>query len=119
VEIWSYSSTIGYDETCVFWLNLVHYIRDYLFEKDLPTSTSARENQVKNIRKLDPRAMKSMNKQMILSYLLEHRPCSRTDLVTKTGLASSAIWRMIDELLREGLIEQKEYFARTNRRTHQ
>jgi hypothetical protein len=32
--------------------------------------------------------------------LLEHRPCSRTDLVTKTGLASSAIWRMIDELLR-------------------
>lgn len=100
MELWSYSSTIGYDETCMFWLNLVHYIRDHLFEKDLPTPASARENQVKNIRKLDPRAMKSMNKQMILSYLLEHRPCSRTDLVTKTGLASSAIWRMIDELLR-------------------
>jgi DNA-binding MarR family transcriptional regulator len=103
----------------MFWLNLVHYIRDHLFEKDLPTPASARENQVKNIRKLDPRAMKSMNKQMILSYLLEHGPCSRTNLVTKTGLASSAIWRMIDELLREGLIEQKEYFARTNRCTHQ
>jgi hypothetical protein len=69
----------------MFWLNLVHYIRDHLFEKDLPTPASARENQVKNIRELDPRAMKSMNKQMILSYLLEHGPCSRSELHKSQG----------------------------------
>ncbi|WP_041077250.1 ROK family transcriptional regulator [Thermotoga caldifontis] len=69
---------------------------------------------MKTVKKVDPKLMKKMNKQLILRYLIEHGPTSRTELVSKTGLASSAVWRMVDELVEEGFVEQKEYFARTN-----
>lgn len=69
---------------------------------------------MKTIKKVDPKLMKKMNKQLILRYLIEHGPASRMELVSKTGLASSAVWRMVEELVEEGFVEQKEYFARTN-----
>lgn len=65
------------------------------------------------MKKVDPKLMKKMNKQLILRYLIEHGPTSRTELVSKTGLASSAVWRMIEELVEEGFVEKK-YFAKTN-----
>lgn len=65
-------------------------------------------------KKIDPRSMKQLNKQMILHYLIENGPCSRIELMEKTKLASSAIWRITEELLDEEFIEQKEYYVRTN-----
>ncbi len=55
--------------------------------------------------KLNPKSMKSENKKMILRYLIESGPQSRMDIVRKTKLAQSAIWRITDELMNEGLLE--------------
>jgi len=65
-------------------------------------------------KKIDPRSMKQLNKQMILHYLIENGPASRMELVRRTKLANSAIWRITEELLDEEFIEQKEYFIKTN-----
>ncbi|MDI3495499.1 MAG: hypothetical protein PWQ72_1626 [Pseudothermotoga sp.] len=65
-------------------------------------------------KKIDPRSMKRLNKQLILRHLIERGPRSRIELVAMTGLANSAIWRITEELIQEGLIEQKGYFMRTN-----
>lgn len=69
---------------------------------------------MRTVKKIDPKSMKKMNKQLVLRYLVEHGPSSRTELVAKTGLANSAVWRIIEELVDQGLIEQKEYFMKTN-----
>ncbi len=69
---------------------------------------------MKTAKKVDPKSMKKMNKQLILRYLVEHGPSSRTELVAKTGLANSAVWRIIEELVEQGFIEQKEYFMKTS-----
>ncbi|MCD6550801.1 ROK family transcriptional regulator [Thermotoga sp.] len=58
-------------------------------------------------KKLNPRSMKRENKRMILRYLIESGPHSRTEIAEKTGLAQSAIWRITEELMNEGLIEEK------------
>ncbi|WP_144380729.1 ROK family transcriptional regulator [Thermotoga profunda] len=69
---------------------------------------------MKTVKKIDPKSMKKMNKQLVLRYLVEHGPSSRTELVAKIGLANSAVWRIIEELVDQGFIEQKEYFMKTN-----
>lgn len=69
---------------------------------------------MKTVKKIDPKSMKKMNKQLVLRYLVEHGPSSRTELVAKTGLANSAVWRIIEELVDQGFIEQKEYFMKTS-----
>lgn len=51
--------------------------------------------------------MKQENKRMILRYLIESGPHSRVEIAKKTGLAQSAIWRIVEELINEGLIEEK------------
>ncbi|PLV58654.1 ROK family transcriptional regulator [Thermotoga sp. KOL6] len=58
-------------------------------------------------KKLNPRSMKQENKRMILRYLIESGPHSRVEIARKTGLAQSATWRITEELLNEGLIEEK------------
>ncbi|AJG40772.1 MULTISPECIES: ROK family transcriptional regulator [Thermotoga] len=58
-------------------------------------------------KKLNPRSMKQENKRMILRYLIESGPHSRVEIAKKTGLAQSAIWRIVEELINEGLIEEK------------
>lgn len=56
---------------------------------------------------VNPKSMKKENKRVILRYLVENGPCSRGAVAEKTGLAHSAVWRITDELLKEGLIEEK------------
>ncbi|AEH51745.1 ROK family protein [Pseudothermotoga thermarum] len=57
------------------------------------------------LKKLNPKSMKSENKRMILRYLIENGSQSRMDIVRKTKLAQSAVWRITEELIEEGLLE--------------
>ncbi len=92
-------------------LNLVYFSQKNLFRKDISDKESG---AVRTVRKVDPKSMKRMNRQLILRYLIEHGPSSRTELVERTGFASSAVWRIIEELVDQGFVEQKEYFMKTN-----
>lgn len=92
-------------------LSLVYFSQNNLFQKDILDKGSG---AVRTVRKVDPKSMKRMNRQLILRYLIEHGPSSRTELVERTGLASSAVWRIIEELVDQGFVEQKEYFMKTN-----
>lgn len=51
--------------------------------------------------------MKRENKRIVLRYLIETGPHTRTEIAEHTGLAVSAVWRIIDELVREGFVEEK------------
>ncbi|AEH51471.1 ROK family transcriptional regulator [Pseudothermotoga thermarum] len=63
--------------------------------------------------KIDPKSMKEINKRIIFRHLIESGPMSRVELVRKTRLANSAVWRIIQELEEEGLISRKDYLERT------
>ncbi len=64
-------------------------------------------------RKIDPKFMKQTNKKMILKYLIESGPMSRSQLVNHTKLANSAVWRIVQELESEGIISRKSYSEKT------
>lgn len=59
------------------------------------------------MQKVNPSLMKRENKRIVLRYLIETGPHTRTEIAEHTGLAVSAVWRIIDELVREGFIEEK------------
>jgi len=56
-------------------------------------------------KKLNPVSMKKENKRIILRYLMEKGKASRAELSKETGLAQSAVWRLIGELEDNGLLE--------------
>jgi len=57
--------------------------------------------------KVNPKVMKRQNKKLIMKYLIETGPHSRPEITRHTMLASSAVWRITNELVEEGLIEKK------------
>ncbi len=59
------------------------------------------------MQKVNPSLMKRENKRIVLRYLIETGPHTRTEIAEHTGLAVSAVWRIIDELVREGFVEEK------------
>ncbi|MGQ9856476.1 MAG: ROK family transcriptional regulator [Fervidobacterium sp.] len=58
-------------------------------------------------KKLNPVSMKRKNKKMVMRYLMEKGHATRSEIAHKTGLALSAIWRLMGELESENLIEVK------------
>ncbi|RKX48849.1 MAG: ArsR family transcriptional regulator, partial [Thermotogae bacterium] len=60
--------------------------------------------------------MKKANKKLIMRYLVETGPHSRLEIAQFTKLANSATWRITDELMKEGLIEQKGFYSATSRK---
>ena len=60
-------------------------------------------------KKLNPVSMKKANKKIILRYLIEKGQGSRMEIVRKTGLAQSAVWRLVNELESDNLIEEKGF----------
>lgn len=60
-------------------------------------------------RKLNPVSMKKENKKMILRYLIEKGQSSRMEIVRKTGLAQSAVWRIMSELVNDGFVEERGF----------
>jgi len=60
-------------------------------------------------KKLNPVSMKRENKRMILKYLVEKGCGNRVEIARETKLAQSAIWRIMGELVSDGLIEEKGF----------
>ncbi|HBT39112.1 MAG: ROK family protein [Thermotoga sp. 50_1627] len=59
--------------------------------------------------KLNPISMKRENKKLILRYLIERGQSSRMEIVRHTKLAQSAIWRIMNELVNEGLVQERGF----------
>ncbi|KUK24555.1 MAG: ROK family protein [Thermotoga sp. 50_1627] len=59
--------------------------------------------------KLNPISMKRENKKLILRYLIEKGQSSRMEIVRHTKLAQSAIWRIMSELVNEGLVQERGF----------
>lgn len=59
------------------------------------------------LKPINPVSMKRENKRMILRYLVEKGQASRVEIARQTGLAQSAIWRIMGELVTDGLIEER------------
>ncbi|MFD3006215.1 ROK family protein [Thermus tengchongensis] len=57
------------------------------------------------MRKGDTQEIRRLNRRAILGYLRKG-PLTRADLSRLTGLAKSAVSRLVDELLQEGLLEE-------------
>ena len=69
---------------------------------------------MKSKSKVNPKLMKKVNKKLIMRYLVETGPRSRLEMAQFTKLANSAIWRITDELMKEGLIEIKGFYSSTS-----
>ncbi|APD10132.1 ROK family transcriptional regulator [Thermus brockianus] len=65
------------------------------------------ENELKEarVRKGDAQEIRRLNRRAILAHL-RRGPLTRADLSRLTGLAKSAVSRLVDELLKEGLLEE-------------
>ncbi|AFV76137.1 transcriptional regulator/sugar kinase [Thermus oshimai JL-2] len=59
------------------------------------------------MRKGDTQEIRRLNRRAILQSLRQ-APATRADLARKTGLAKSAVSRLVEELLEEGLLEEGE-----------
>ena len=59
--------------------------------------------------KVNPISMKRENKKLILRYLIERGQSSRMEIVRHTKLAQSAIWRIMNELVNEGLVQERGF----------
>ncbi|SDE99639.1 Sugar kinase of the NBD/HSP70 family, may contain an N-terminal HTH domain [Thermus arciformis] len=57
------------------------------------------------VRKGDTQEIRRLNRRAILEHLRQG-PLTRAELSRRTGLAKSAISRLVDELLQEGLLEE-------------
>ncbi len=64
--------------------------------------------------KINLQSMKIMNKQMILRYLVENGPTSRSELAKHTKLTPSTVSRIISDLFKKGLIEEVGYAEKSN-----
>lgn len=53
-----------------------------------------------------PRAMKRMNKRLILATIREKQPISRADIAEITLLSRTTVSQLIDELLEEGVVKE-------------
>lgn len=59
------------------------------------------------MRKGNSWEIRRLNRRALL-MLLRHEPLSRSELAQRTGLAKSAVSRLVEELLAEGLLEEGE-----------
>lgn len=66
--------------------------------------------------KLNPISMKRENKKLILRYLIERGQSSRMEIVRHTKLAQSAIWRIMNELVNEGLVQERGFITGKRRK---
>ncbi len=57
------------------------------------------------MRKGDLQTLRRMNRRAILEHL-RRQPLTRAELARRTGLAKSAVGRLVEELLQEGLLEE-------------
>ena len=66
----------------------------------------------------DQHLVRESNRSLVLNYIREHTTVSRSDLAPYTGLSRTAIGNIVDELVREGIIQQEEHRTGDDRRTN-
>ncbi len=65
----------------------------------------------------DQHLVRESNRLLVLNYIREHKSISRSDLAPYTGLSRTAIGNIVDELLKEGIVQQAEHGMGDDRRT--
>ncbi len=66
----------------------------------------------------DQHLVRESNRSLVLNYIRERATISRSDLAPYTGLSRTAIGNIVDELVREGIIQQEEHRTGDDRRTN-
>lgn len=72
----------------------------------------------KNRKGTDQHLVRESNRSLVLNYIRERTTVSRSDLAPYTGLSRTAIGNIVDELVREGIIQQEEHRTGDDRRTN-
>ncbi|HEX7736943.1 MAG TPA: ROK family transcriptional regulator [Ktedonobacteraceae bacterium] len=66
----------------------------------------------------DQHRVRESNRTLVLNYIREHTTVPRSDLAPYTGLSRTAIGNIVDELLKEGIVQQEEHRMGDDRRTN-
>lgn len=74
--------------------------------------------QEKKRKGTDQHLVRESNRSLVLNYIRERTTVSRSDLAPYTGLSRTAIGNIVDELIREGIIQQEEHRTGDDRRTN-
>jgi predicted NBD/HSP70 family sugar kinase/DNA-binding MarR family transcriptional regulator len=77
-----------------------------------------RTKDLKDRKGTDQHLVRESNRALVLNYIRERGTVSRSDLAPYTGLSRTAIGNIVDELIREGIVVQKEHRAGDDRRTN-
>ncbi len=72
----------------------------------------------KNRKGTDQHLVRESNRSLVLNYIREHTTVSRSDLAPYTGLSRTAIGNIVDELVKEGIVQQEEHRIGDDRRTN-
>ncbi len=65
----------------------------------------------------DQHRVREANRSLVLNYIRERNTIPRAELAPYTGLSRTAIGNIVDELVQEGIIQQKEHHSGSDRRT--
>lgn len=71
-----------------------------------------------NRKGTDQHLVREANRSLVLNYIRERKTVSRSDLAPYTGLSRTAIGNIVDELIREGIVQQEEHRLGDDRRTN-
>jgi predicted NBD/HSP70 family sugar kinase len=70
-----------------------------------------------NRKGTDQHRVRESNRSLVLNYIRERNTILRSDLAPYTGLSRTAIGNIVDELIKEGIIQQEEHRLGDDRRT--
>ncbi|HEY0752577.1 MAG TPA: ROK family transcriptional regulator [Ktedonobacteraceae bacterium] len=65
----------------------------------------------------DQHRVRASNRTLVLNYIRERSTVPRSDLAPYTGLSRTAIGNIVDELVKEGIVQQEEHRLGDDRRT--
>lgn len=66
----------------------------------------------------DQHRVRESNRSLVLNYIRERSTIPRSDLAPYTGLSRTAIGNIVDELVKEGIVQQEEHRMGDDRRTN-
>lgn len=67
----------------------------------------AEEGRKRKIRTATPSTVRKVNRSILLHVIRTHQPVSRADISEKTGIFRSNVSEIVDELIEEGLINER------------
>src|ERR1700730_1096998 len=70
-----------------------------------------------NRKGTDQHRVRESNRSLVLNYIRERNTIPRSDLAPYTGLSRTAIGNIVDELVKEGIVQQEDHRMGDDRRT--